>query len=1026
MEPTSPKRSSNINLTHTAPIDSHDASTTGHPGGLNEAKPKTPPPFMSQIKTGHATVFNKHKSKLDEQSEVLDGPSPSKKLVGVELNIDVKIEPSDNPGDTSRVRDHAVLPRGMDGESEKPFSTQRKEQMEQKYPDLKGHPALELYGRLTARNTKDVSQHVGLRMDNKHSSTYLRDTWHNDYAVKTAFDNVINLHADEVKLQDGEAAYLVNSGEVPDKLQSLVKTELEDRLGVEICRIVEFEPGLYALVYKIDTVEKYGEPVGNLKIGTRNTEFQNLLAYIGATPSIGQAKAHVFEKENGTLEIKDVDNINNTGLAKEIRESKALIKLSQIDEQLPTKAMAEAVVNLVQSLPDAKQKENPLVNEALIGINNMVNYLADHASTPQQFARGLNLLTEELNLYLTLEKPYQHDDFHQAISEIVEKRMPSMKPFVQTEQMRGSGMDALSAAISYAKETHKSQLQQLDGELNYFEVPMIVKKAGIESPSDQPIIVTGLNPSTTVGENDHTKLVKEVKSKCEKFENVTLVLDATLQKSEKELESVLSQFKEEIENGKLNILLCQSYQKYPSLGLGKVKAGGIMAINNGKTPWDACNKQINDAASSMGKLEKPEAQLMMHILKHANDSEIGLLQQASKNAKLIQEFCAQPKPGFHGYVEGLPFVLLPSSLGSRSAESLLKRVPIDHRDSFGFLQSSYLSVQDAQNKVYFRINPGQESKQGTIERFFALGHLYADGNITIKTAKAHLQSLDKITADDGAQAKELMTQLLAVDGINNPIEQPLDVILEKIQSSDQSKNTNLINFAKDFMPLYGFPSPLDANVYLQELIDNKINIRASYLLLMPDLVWDQKDVNAERHQLIDAGIDQLSKEIGQFTLNQWAKEALETSSGIPFDDDTVATLINHGGKMAAEDRLKLFEAIPWNRLNAYGSEVKQAVAKTLLGGIEAPDVIPILERLADKAVPLGSDKTNRADKVLTVVGILKEQSSSGIGVSDELESEPKFLFASTNGLLDPDIKDPKVTKVDLTKPLNQLESILQP
>ena len=992
---------------------------------LNGAQQTKLPAFLASIK--NPTSVNDTSN--SEQSSVLNSKtklSTSKKsydLKGVDLSkIKSEIKPSGNPGDTSRVRDHIKMSRDDSKEEIKqPFSQQRQSQIKQhlehtqtgnQHKKFEKHPSVELYGRLTARNTKDIDSHIGLRMENSHSSKYLRDTWFGETksynGATSAFQAVLTAHKDEIKLTQGEKAILVNSSEVQGKAQNLIGTHLNDKLGISMARTVEIEPGLCALVYKVDQDDgKYS----NKLAGDRETEFKQQLAHLGSTPSLMQTKTHLFTLEND--DVEDYTPVKNPDkqVFSTLKTGTAIQELRKLDENSPLKPMANAVVSLIANLPAPKKPDHPLVNEALVGMNNMVKYLANHAASPQEFARGMNLLTEELNLYLTIESPYTKNDFEAAADDVCKTRMPQMYQYVQGAYMRGSGMDSISASIDYAMTEHSSKLQRYD--LNYFEIPMIVKAGGIESHENQPVIVSSLNPSTPVKPIDHDKLVEEVKQKCDQLDKVTLVLDATLQKNEQELDALLKKLESEIKDGKLNILLCQSYQKYPSLGLGKVKAGAITVINNGKD-WNDSNSRVAKGSEQMAKASKPESQLMVHLLKHGHKSEIALFKSASENAKFVHEFCAPPSKNFKAHAPDLPFVLVPSELGSNKMSPLafFKEMPVEQRDSFGFLQSSSLYVEDNNSNPFFRINTGQESRAGLVERFFALGHLpkgdLADSKLTKSEAFKHINSLHELTKDGLDEAKQHLGKLLNLNGVTDPIAQTRDELRLKVQQSDIENKEAVYKFIDNFMPLYANKSDMGAQDYLENIFAYKENIQASFLMAIPAVSATAK-YNNKMLDLINNGMDKVTPEVSQFLMKKWGEDQFIGSklATKPISSENVTALLKHGDKMAPQDRLSLLENMRWNRLMKYSPEAHVAIAQVLLKGVEAKDIEHVLDRIVKSAEDNKHDKA----KALAIATAMIKQFP---------ESTQKYVFQSSQGLLDLDIAKPDYKELDLTKKLNQI------
>ena len=119
--------------------------------------------------------------------------------------------------------------------------------------------------------------------------------------------------------------------------------------------------------------------------------------------------------------------------------------------------------------------------------------------------------------------------------------------------------------------------------INYFEVRGIIDAGGLYAEG-HPIVMITLNSSDTFKSSTPEVIGKRVFQTLERYKNadfpVHLVIDTTLDTNTKKLNDVIDQFKAPLEQGNLNILLCKSFQKYPSLGCGKIMAGNITIIKN--------------------------------------------------------------------------------------------------------------------------------------------------------------------------------------------------------------------------------------------------------------------------------------------------------------------------------------------------------------------------------------------------------------------------------------------------------------
>jgi len=433
-----------------------------------------------------------------------------------------------------------------------------------------------------------------------------------------------------------------------------------------------------------------------------------------------------------------------------------------------------------------------------------------------------------------------------------------------------------------------------------------------------------LNPSTPNAAVNLNALADKVKRNISDsgHDPTTLVLDVTIEKNKDELNDLLSQFKTELENGKLNIILCKSYQKYGSLGTGKLMAGNITVINNGDEKFSNCTKFVQDASEklgnlseSAGKLQQEESQLMTHILKHASGDELLLIQDAAQKAKFIDQFCFPAGITDPQHVDGLPFVL------RDGASPQMKLLQIDLRDSFSFLNTSYLDFNG-------RINPGHESEARMVEQFYALGqastlnHAFNKDDLTLKLNKLDLLCFPNY---------ELHLATLSEGSISETIKTG-DLSQIKTALGNPADDSELMKFASLFHSLRGVNqtpqevcdaaltdlmgrSPLQNSEVLNNIRKFQPSIAASFLHLLtatsPQSLNDPTVINAYQSLIASnfsrGGSDAVSPSTRITIIREWASVALQTPT-----EQSIALLTAHTGDIPPHQRLSSLENIVKN------------------------------------------------------------------------------------------------------------------
>ncbi|GLS26840.1 hypothetical protein [Marinibactrum halimedae] len=1000
-------------------------SNSGSDVNQTQATEKTTPLEGAKVQSGSdIKSANVEKPRLMSNPTNTEGPRLGKgTAVSPSINgsstivTNFKIGPTLNPGDTSRVRDK-IGKEALNDEDGETFSDQRRVMLTRmadkvfkgsKEDDGNLISEIDHYGRLTSspeNGTSNKMERIGLRLTNNLSTPYLRDkkTEAVEDVYGKLYDKVRKDYGKSSEVSFGEDYVFVNSKEAKDKLEVMSKKGgFLSKIKIKSC--FEIEPGLCILCFdkgkgKIDDGDSKKQPSEVFK--------KEIIPLFGLTPSIRQATKYL--SKNSALELPDIEEINNNNSMKAIKESENIQKLNSVDNDSPLKPMANMVLNIVTGLPDINRNKNPLINEALSGIKVMVDYLATCVQSPQEFARGVGILIEEIDMLLTVDKPYTDEDFDNASAELNRVRLPSMAGCKMSTKMRASGMDALSSAIYYANKFHNSseEAPQSFYNVNYFEVNMLLEK--MANPDiDSPIIISCLNSSTPIEERDDDKLISEVKKKCKSQESVTLILDSTIQKNINDLDDLLSKMKDEISEGKLNIILCQSYQKYPSLGTGKVKAGAITIINNGTDKWTELEDIVDVGSKSLAKMEKPESQLMTHFLKTAADSEFELIKHASKNSEFMHKYCANTLGEGSIYINGLPFVLL-----ADKSDMLLNYLKfnkiVERRDSFGFLQSSFLEAQDYKDNYYVRINLGNESEADILQQFFAVGHLYGEfgdnisdcdeqGPDIMKQTEAFLEVTEDIDCSKRHLAKIL--NIIPTEGFSLPIEK-IKHCINSDENLKPNEKKDLVQFAEHFSAFYKGSDSNKAKEYLDFIHINRHNIVVSYAKLALEVIGYRtvvEDYLLLKNVVMEAisGIrDGKATEIERTIIKEWSKGILDSDQDDEYVDNKEINLFyKKVGEMPVEYRLEIFrDILNDDSLKKFGNKVKNNVIKLLFNGAEGIDVLNVIKHKQKR------DK-NCNDVLIMALDILKSKAKPQ-AESDKnwSASQPeKFIYDYTDGLI---------------------------
>jgi hypothetical protein len=412
-------------------------------------------------------------------------------------------------------------------------------------------------------------------------------------------------------------------------------------------------------------------------------------------------------------------------------------KLAELKPGHPAKATATSVQNLLGKLEISDvAAADPLVKNALANLDKLVSGMAACADDATRFSQLYDLFVEEMFLVLARARPYTADDFRAGTVNSLKERAPALKTLAKDVEIKpflvASGMDALSSALIGAQEHHggKVGVDRDESDKSYFETAGLLDHAqGVKGKG--PVLLAALNGSTPVADGKGLKQAGGVidlvtrKLEATKPALVTLILDITIEKGGDEGKTDLAlifenpPIKQAIDEGRLSVVLCKSYQKYSTMGSGKIMAGNLTLVGKPEATAGIA-KLLHEAEKENNPYDGDEAQLMTHMLTKGAQDETALLQHATANATLLHQQCWPKNSEATPFEEGLPFVMAPQQVkvGGKEVNTmdLCAKMGVDWRESFSFQQSSCLATYSN-----VRINTGQESDAGCLEKLFVVG-----------------------------------------------------------------------------------------------------------------------------------------------------------------------------------------------------------------------------------------------------------------------------------------------------------------
>lgn len=646
--------------------------------------------------------------------------------------------------------------------SKRTYSEERRKELTSRVKDTSQQHIVDQIGFRAASTQR--AEAYGLSASNRSASTYWR----------TNFTDQLSTFTERLtSLTTGEGDILVNSPLVLPKLGMLVDPKVLADLTI---RPITGTRGISIL----SGTQKH-----------RDLEWPHILRELGATPSAYQLYALI---DAGKPPPESDYTVDTWADLMTLITSSQFSRLQQIalgkGGLAPVCAMVEhLVLGLTDKCPTIF---DALTANALRSLSLLLDIVVVSEANPSVAMRAVDLMMDEIGIVVAAASNYTRTDYRNTMLQVLLERAPSMGELVDGQlqfdrriqvesSLMTSGMDALGTALWIALSSRgQNEVSRPTGKIDYYETGFLIQKLkkGDRVAPRKDVLVAALNPSTPFDPPSAETLVRDVLTSLKEHRPgempFALILDTTIEVAPKtggktQLDVMLGGLKDAVADGRLEIFLCKSFQKYASFGTGKVAAGDLTMLSMRGNLESACARAealLQDLALDLARHD--EGQLVIHMLKNGHRDELALIRSAARNAKFVNEFCwpinwLDPTQGSN-YVDGIPLILRSVSTGNVD-ELFGKLVTVDRRDSFSFLRTSYVGEIGAVGDIpgpFVRINTGHESKRAMVEYFYAFGHLAAStppgmkksetqvilAKLAIEDVQLHLNALALVPATD--------------------------------------------------------------------------------------------------------------------------------------------------------------------------------------------------------------------------------------------------------------------------------------
>ena len=464
----------------------------------------------------------------------------------------------------------------------------------------------------------------------------------------------------------GPGQILVNSPNVLSKLMIVLPPEALKGITVKPLR---GQAGISVLSGATFGVESEGGEVGLT---------DQILDEIGASPSAYQLYALLDEGKPAPPPEIWIDT--HAALARLITSSR-FSRLQEIaagrSGLAPVCAMVE---QLILALTDGRgpARRDALTASAIASLTELIDLVVASLHTPAVALRAVDLMIDEIGVIVAVAKNYFWSDYGKAMRAILIERAPGIERRIDLDidvssRLFSSAMDALATALCIALATRgHQQVERPTEAVDYYETSLLLSKLkkGERLAPRKDVLIAALNPSTPWVAPDPAQLVRDVleglDARTAKDPPFALILDTTIQipprgKKPSQLDVVLDGLSDAIGTGALEVFLCKSFQKYATLGFGKVAAGDLTLLSMKGNPASArARYEVFHQEFALDLNRHDEAQLLLHMLKHAHRHELTLIAAAAANSRFVDRFC-WPIFGDQvlgtSYVDGIPLLL---------------------------------------------------------------------------------------------------------------------------------------------------------------------------------------------------------------------------------------------------------------------------------------------------------------------------------------------------------------------------------
>lgn len=271
-------------------------------------------------------------------------------------------------------------------------------------------------------------------------------------------------------------------------------------------------------------------------------------------------------------------------------------------------ATLKLLKGLLQEISDAAWEQlhqdpvhRELIQNALVQIHHHLAAAERYRKEFAKFTDAIELIHYEIAQLLFIMAPFKRADFGPILRTSLGHSLPTcLHPYIQAGISK-SAMNTMAGVCAAIQKTSKSAVKIYD-ENSHFEIVQFVAPSTPASdpsrPSKQAPVdlylgeyhhnVKLLYTHDSYQLSDVTGQVETLLAASDSRHALTVTLDATIDFIQsKHIQEFLEHFSQQIQNGRLNVVIFRSGQKFDMLGMDDYYGSCFYMINNGQKHWQA-------------------------------------------------------------------------------------------------------------------------------------------------------------------------------------------------------------------------------------------------------------------------------------------------------------------------------------------------------------------------------------------------------------------------------------------------------